>query len=80
MGEVPSGSARVEIFADELANKPAEVVILHQEEAIPGAMNGHIFSGEVPATRPAGDYTIRVVPYHPGVSVPSELSLISWQR
>jgi glycogen phosphorylase len=80
MGEVPASSARVELFADELGSTPAEVVILHQEQPIPGAMNGHIYSGEVPATRPAGDYTVRVVPYHPEVNIPSELPLISWQR
>lgn len=80
MGEIPLGSARVELFADELDGKPAEVVILHQEQAIPGAMNGHIYSGEVPVTRPAEDYTVRVVPYHPEVSIPSEFGLISWQR
>lgn len=80
MGEIGPDSARVELFADELNNKPAEVVVLHQEHAIPGSMNGHIYSGEVSAARPAGDYTIRVVPYRAGVSVPSELSLISWQR
>jgi len=80
MGEIPPGSARVELFADELDGKPAEVVILHQEQAIPGAMNGHIYSGEVPVTRPAEDYTVRVVPYHPEVSIPSEFGLISWQR
>jgi starch phosphorylase len=80
MGEVPPGSARVELFADELPNKPAEVVVLHQEQAIPGTVNGHIYGGEVLAGRPAEDYTVRVVPYHPDVSVPSELTLISWQR
>jgi starch phosphorylase len=80
MGEIPPGSAHVELFADELINKPAEVVILHQEQAIPGAMNGYIYSGEVPATRPAEDYTVRVIPHHPEVGVPSEFALIAWQR
>ncbi len=34
----------------------------------------------IPATRPIGDYTPRVVPWHPGVSVPLEANHILWYR
>jgi starch phosphorylase len=43
-------------------------------------MNGFIYSGEVLATRPAEDYTVRVIPHHPEVGVPSEFALIAWQK
>ena len=35
---------------------------------------------EVPANRPASDYTPRVIPYHPKASVPLEAPQILWQR
>jgi len=42
--------------------------------------NGYLYSGKVEATRPASDYTPRVIPSYPGVSVPLEASQILWQR
>jgi hypothetical protein len=34
----------------------------------------------VPATRAAGDYTVRVVPFKDGASVPLEAAEIWWQH
>ena len=79
-GDLPLASVRVELFADERPDCPAEVVTLHQEHAIPGTANGHVYAGEVEASRPAEEYTIRVVPHHPTANVPAELPLIAWQR
>jgi starch phosphorylase len=39
-----------------------------------------VFQASVPASRPAADYTPRVIPNFPGVSVPLETTLILWQR
>jgi starch phosphorylase len=44
------------------------------------AENGFIYSGGVPATRPASDYTVRVIPRLPGARVPLEAGHILWQR
>jgi len=79
-GDLPLASVRVELFADERQNASAEVIVLHQEHAIPGTANGYIYAGEVEATRPAQDYTVRIVPYHPAAQIPMELPLITWQR
>jgi starch phosphorylase len=43
----------------------------------PGAFN---YSAQVSATRPASDYTARIVPYHPNALVPLEAEQIVWQR
>jgi starch phosphorylase len=80
LGEIAPSSIQVQLFADVNGDKPAEAVLLHQEQAIPGALNGYIYAGEVPALRPADDYTVRVIPYREGVQVPAELSLVAWQR
>lgn len=32
------------------------------------------------ATRPAADYTVRVVPHHDDVAVPPETPRVLWQR
>jgi len=40
----------------------------------------YTYTAVLPATRPLGDYTPRVVPWHPGVAVPLEANHILWYR
>jgi starch phosphorylase len=80
LGEVAPDCVRVELFAAEQAGVPAEVVLLHQEQRIPGAAHGYIYAGEVSGARRPEDYTLRVVPHHDGAFLPSEFPLIAWQR
>jgi starch phosphorylase len=40
----------------------------------------YTYTAALPATRPAGDYTPRVVPYHPDALVPIEANQILWYR
>ncbi len=73
-------AVRVELYADGLnGDDPvAQPMILGQQ--LVGAEHGYIYSGQVPASRPATDYTARIRPYHPCVAVPLESPLILWQR
>jgi starch phosphorylase len=80
LGEIAPDAVQVQLFANSDGDQPAEVVVLHQEQAIPGALNGYVYAGEVPAARNADEYTVRVVPYRPGVQIPAELPLVAWQR
>jgi starch phosphorylase len=80
LGEILPDSVRVELFADAEAGALAEVVTLHKEQVIPGTLNGYIYAGHVTASRPAQNYTVRIVPYHEDVRVPAELPLILWQH
>jgi starch phosphorylase len=41
---------------------------------------GYVYGANVPATRPAADYTARVLPHFEGVAIPLEDSRILWQR
>jgi starch phosphorylase len=45
-----------------------------------GAPGGYAYRVQVPAGRPATDYTARVIPYYNGVAVPLEAARIQWQR
>jgi starch phosphorylase len=47
------------------------------DAGVPGAQ---IYAAQVAATRPASDYTPRVVPHHANASVPLEAEQILWQR
>jgi glycogen phosphorylase len=45
-----------------------------------GSANGYLYTAQVPADRPASDYTPRLVPYRAGARVPLEAPQILWQR
>jgi len=80
LGEVAPADVRVELFADASDAEAPVVAPLRQENAIPGAASGYIFTGQAPGSRAAGDFTVRVVPSAPAAFVPAELPLIAWQR
>ncbi len=40
----------------------------------------YVYGGQVPANRPATDYTPRILPHRDGVDVPLEANQILWQR
>jgi len=80
LGEISPACVRVELFAEAQVGMPAEVVILHQGPLIPGTLNGYIYAGGVATSRAIADYTVRVVPYHESVLIPTELPLVIWQH
>ncbi|MGH6879139.1 MAG: alpha-glucan family phosphorylase, partial [Rhizomicrobium sp.] len=80
LGDVEPECVRVELFANETAGRPAEIVALHREQPIPGSAHGYIYAGEVAGTPHTAEYTLRIVPWHAGALVPAELPLIAWQQ
>jgi glycogen phosphorylase len=72
-GRLAAGSFRVELYAE-----PGEVHVLERDGADTKGLV--TYTGSVPAARPAGDYTARVVPWHPGAKVPLECGQILWYR
>jgi starch phosphorylase len=80
LGEIGAEDVRVELFAEAAGNEPAPALAMRRGAAIAGSANGHIYLGAVAATRPATDYTVRIIPACTGVRVPAELELIRWQK
>jgi starch phosphorylase len=72
-GRVPPDAIRVEVYAE-----PDEVHVL--EKVGDDAHGVFSYSASVPAHRPAGDYTPRIVPWHPSARVPLECDHILWYR
>jgi starch phosphorylase len=73
LGGLDAGAVRVELFAD--AGSGGEAVRMTM-----GRGDGDWYSARVPATRGAGDFTVRVVPEHSDAMVPLEAGEILWQR
>jgi starch phosphorylase len=71
-------AVRVELYADGV-DGPARREML-RVRPVEGADGGYVYGASAPATRPAADYTPRVIPDHAGVAVPLEAPQILWQR
>jgi starch phosphorylase len=77
---IAADAVRVELYADGLNGGGPVRQELMVGQRLVGAENGYVYSGTVPATRPATDYTARVIPHCSGVAVPLEADPILWQR
>jgi starch phosphorylase len=80
LGEVPPEAVAVQLYADEIEGEGSTRVDMARESPIHGSVNGHIYRGRVPDTRPANHYTPRIVPRHPEAFVPAEAGHILWWR
>ncbi|MDD2774741.1 MAG: alpha-glucan family phosphorylase [Gallionella sp.] len=75
--DLDPAAVRIELYAD--GDMPERVEMTRARQLV-GAINGYAYHAEVPATRPATDYTARLIPHHEGVSVPLEMARVLWQR
>jgi glycogen phosphorylase len=80
LGDLEPESVLVELYAQA---RDGEVPIrqpMTRDEALVGSVGGFLYTGQVPSSRPAADYTPRIVPAFRDVRVPAELKEILWQR
>ena len=80
LDDLDPDDVRVELYAEALPGGVPERRPLNRIERLTGAVNGYLYEIVVPAQRAVGDYTVRVVPNHPGVAIPLEEHRILWQR
>jgi starch phosphorylase len=71
---------RAELYADGVNGGDPSRLEMERVNQLTGASGGYAYRALVPATRPATDYTARVIPYYSGVAVPLEAGRILWQR
>jgi len=76
---IDPNAIRVELYAEGVnGGEPVRREMARGRRLAEGA--GYIYSAGIPATRPAADYTARVIPHHAGAAVPLEAVRILWQR
>lgn len=79
LDELAPDAVQVQLYAQPLGNQPGIVQPMKRERPLAGAINGFLYSGEVPASRPPEHYTARIVPFHPAAAVPLEANQILWR-
>ena len=80
LNDLDPKAVRVELYTDgAMGSIPVrqEMTCLRQ---LTGVAGGEVSSAAVPAARPPGDYTARVIPNCDGVTIPLENARILWQR
>ncbi|MDZ7803138.1 alpha-glucan family phosphorylase [Thiohalophilus sp.] len=80
LDDLNPAAVRVELFANGIDSSVPERVEMKPVRELVGAINGYAYHAQVPVTRPATDYTARIIPQHNGVAVPLEDAHILWQR
>jgi starch phosphorylase len=80
LGEVGQDAVRVELYSEGRDGNGPVCEPMMPSEPLIGAINGYLFTARVPASRPASDYTPRVIPYHSHATVPLEAAQILWRR
>ena len=79
-GSLTPDHLRVEFYADSDQGNSTCFEVMNPSGTSPDTQGSYTYSAQVSATRPASDYTARIVPYHPNALVPLEANQIIWQR
>ena len=75
--ELKPDDIQVELYAEALDGGEPVRHVMAQQEALVGE-SGWRYTATVPADRPAGDFTPRIIPHHPEAFVPLEAAQILW--
>ncbi|MGC2498145.1 MAG: alpha-glucan family phosphorylase [Acidobacteriaceae bacterium] len=80
-GSLAPDELRVELYAEpEQSGGAPSVESMAACTACANSRGLLVYLAEISRNRPASDYTPRIIPHHPGASVPLEAARILWQR
>jgi glycogen phosphorylase len=80
LGGLDPEAVQVELYADPLDDRAPERHLMERVRKLDEPDHGYEYRVSLPAERPLGDYTPRLVPSHRIASVPLEAHRILWQR
>lgn len=78
LGSLIAEHVEVELYADGQGGGAAVRQPMTREERVAGSGNEFRYVATVAASRPAHDFTPRLIPFHPSASVPLEAPRILW--
>ena len=80
MGALDPGMLQVQLYAETLESQDAVRAPMSRNELHTSDSGMAVYQVELPATRPVGDYTVRIIPKFDGVQVPLEAPFVLWQK
>jgi starch phosphorylase len=79
-GALARDQLQVELYADSMHGGMPAIEAMTAPEPCPDSLGVLTYSAHLSATRPATEYTARIVPHYLNASVPLEAEQILWQR
>lgn len=79
-GSLDPSMVDIELYADRHKDHPSSRIVLALKGPVAGLVNGYLYSGNAPASRPAEHFTPRIVPLHLHAAVPLECAEILWMK
>jgi starch phosphorylase len=79
-GGIARESLRVDLYCPAGLGGGTELIPFEPRDNGSGQPEILSYALTIPGPRPASDYTVRVIPYHPAALVPIEADYILWQR
>jgi glycogen phosphorylase len=79
LNDLDPDAARVELYADGVNGDGPVRQEMERVRELTGASKGYGYRTQVSATRPAVDYTPRVIPQFNGAAIPLEATRIRWR-
>jgi starch phosphorylase len=80
LGDLDPDAVNVELYADAMANEPPFRTVMARQQPRSQSGGVSLYLASAPASRPASDFTPRIVPFHSLARVPLEASHILWQH
>ncbi len=80
LDDLDPSAVRVELYADGIDGERPVRQEMTRIRPLVGATGGYNYHATVPSTRPARDYTARIIPQCAAAAVPLECDCILWQR
>lgn len=80
LNRVLTNSVSIELYAEPYRSGAAVRIPMARAVKMTGSVDGFVYTGRAPSSRPASDYTVRVVPSKSGVLVPLAANSIVWQE
>ena len=80
LNDIDPKVVRVELYANGINGASPVQEELKNVRPLAGAAGGYVYSASVSASRPATDYTARIIPRFEDAAIPLEASPILWQK
>jgi starch phosphorylase len=80
LNDLDPNAVRVELYAEGINGGDPVREEMKCARPLPDASLRCVYQATIPSTRPATDYTVRVIPQRSGVAVPLESNRILWER
>jgi starch phosphorylase len=70
----------VELYAEGIGGRPSVREEMHPVRQLAGTQQAFVYTAQVSASRPASQFTARVVPKHADAAIPLEAPEVLWQH